>query len=132
MSDANVQLVRKGFELFLAGDIPAFLKLMAENVQWDHRGPAGVPFNRMYEGRTGVGEFFATLSETCETLAFEPREYFANGDRVVALGSFRFKGRATGKAWESDFAMAFTVQDGGVSSWRGIYDMTAEAAAFQP
>jgi ketosteroid isomerase-like protein len=130
VSESNIQLVKQGFDKFLSGDIPGFLELMAEDVAWDHRGPSGVPFNRMYQGRAKVGEFFKTLAETSETLAFEPREFFAAGDRVVALGFFRFKVRATGKEWESDFAMAFTVQNDHVTHWKPIFDKEAEAAAF--
>jgi hypothetical protein len=132
VSDANIQLVKQGFDRFGAGDIPGFLELMSEDVQWDHRGPAGVPFNRMYQGRADVGEFFKTLGETSEKIEFEPREFFAAGDRVVALGFFRFQVIATGKEWESDWAMAFTVQNGRITHWRPIFDMGAEAAAFQP
>ncbi len=131
MSDANIQLVKQGFDRFATGDIPGFLELMSDDVQWDHRGPEGVPFNRMYQGRAEVGEFFKTLAETSETIAFEPREFFSADNRVVALGFFRFKVIATGKEWESDFAMTFTVQNNHITHWKPIFDMGAEAAAVQ-
>ena len=40
MSDANIQLVKQGFDRFGAGDIAGFLELMSADVHWDHRGPA--------------------------------------------------------------------------------------------
>ena len=132
MSEASIQIVKQGFERYAAGDIPGFLELVSTDIQWDHRGPDGVPFNKLFQGREGVVEFFKLLDETSEPLTFEPREYFAAGDRVVALGFFRYKVKATGKEWESDWAMAFTVQNGRMTHWRGIFDMGAEAAAFQP
>ncbi len=71
------------------------------------------------------------LNETQEVSIFEPREFFAAGDRVVCLGFFRYKVRSTNKKWESDFAMAFTVRNGKIAHWRLISDMGAEAAAHQ-
>ena len=132
MSESNIQIVKSAFERFLAGDIPGFLDLLADDVHWDHRGPEGVPFNRLYEGRAAVGEFFQALSQPEEALAFAPREYFGAGDRVVCLGFFRWKVHATGKEWESDFAMAFTVQGDTITHWRILFDMGREAAACQP
>ena len=64
-------------------------------------------------------------------LAFEAREFFGSGDRVVVLGFMRFKVHSTGKEWEADWAMAFTVRDGLITEWRVLFDMGAEAAAFQ-
>ena len=132
MSEANIQVVKQGFERYGAGDIPGFVELMTNDIEWDHRGAEEVPFNKLYKGRDGVVEFFKTLDETSEPVIFEPREYFATGDRVVALGFFRFKAKATGKEWESDFAMTFTVQNGRISHWKIIHDKGAEAAAFLP
>ena len=90
MSERNIQVVKEGFERFLAGDIPGFLDLVADDIYWDHRGPEGVPFNRLYEGREAVAEFFKVFNETEEAIVFEPREYFGAGDRVVCVGFCRF------------------------------------------
>ena len=129
MSESNIQVVKDAFERFLAGDIPGFLELVADDVYWDHRGPEGVPFNRLYEGREAVGEFFKVFNETEEASIFEPREFFAAGDRVVCVGFCRFKVHATKKEWESDFAMAFTVRNDKITHWRIMFDMGLEAAA---
>ena len=131
MSEGNIQVVKDGFQKFLAGDVPEFLELLANDVFWDHRGPEGVPINRLYEGRDEVAEFFKVLNETQEATIFEPREFFAGGDRVVCLGYFRYNVRATNKEWDSDFAMVFTVRNSRVTHWRVIFDMGAEAAAHQ-
>ena len=128
----QIDTVKKGYEAFLSGDIPGFIELMDAGVEWDHTGPAGVPFNKMYRGKDGVGEFFKDLDETVENTKFEVHEYFGDGDRVVALGHFSWKVKSTGKSFESPFAMAYTVQNGRVTHWRPIFDRTAEVVAFQP
>ncbi len=130
MSEANILVVQEAFKRFSEGDLTGFLDLCSDDIEWDHRGPDS-PFDKLYKGKDGVSEFLATLSMTQEVLEFEPREYFANGDRVVALGYFHFKVIETGTDWASDFAMAYTLRDGLISHWRGIFDMTAESIAFQ-
>ena len=132
MSSANIDVVKQGYDAFLSGNIPAFIELMDSNVEWDHRGPDGVPFNKMYNGKEGVLEFFKTLDETLENTGFDIHEYFGEGDRVVALGHFGWKVKSTGKPFESAFAMAYTVKNGKVTHWQPIFDRTAEVVAFQP
>ena len=130
MSDANIQLIKKSFEKFGSGDIPGVISMLSEDIKWDHRGPEGVPYNHLYKGHAGVGEFFTLIGETLEPLLYEPHEFFASGDRVVVLGVSRWKVKSTGKEWGSDWANAYTVKDGLITEWRAIFDMSAEAAAF--
>ena len=130
MSEANITVVQEAFKRFSEGDLPGFLNLCADDIEWDHRGPNS-PLDKLYKGKEGVAEFLGTLSTTQEVLEFEPREYFSNGDRVVTLGRFQFKVIETGNEWASDFAMAYTLKDGLISHWRGIFDMTAESIAYQ-
>lgn len=129
MSEANIRVVQEAFRRFSEGDLPGFLNLCAEDIEWDHTGPKS-PLNKLYKGKAGVAEFLGTLSTTQEVLEFEPREFFSDGDRVVTLGHFRFKVVETGNEWASDFAMAYTVTDELISHWRGIFDMTAESVAY--
>ena len=130
MGDANIQVMKDMFERFRAGDGPGFLELLTDDVYWDHRGPDGAPFNRLYEGREAVAGFLEDLGGAEEALMIDDREYFASGDRVVCIGFMRFRAIATNKEWESDFAMAMTVRDGKISRWRILFDMRLEADAI--
>ena len=130
MSDANIQVVQEIYERFRAGDGDGFLARLSDDVCWDHRGPEGPTFNKVYEGKAAVGEFLGELAAAEEALVMEDREYFTNGDRVVVLGFMRFRALTTGKEWESDFAMAVTVRDGLVTHWRVLFDMSLEANAI--
>ena len=130
MSNENSAIVAQIFERFAAGDVPGLLSFQSDEVVWDHRGPAS-PISGLYKAKTAVTEFLATLSTTQEVLEFEPRDFFANEDQVVALGHFRFKVIETEREWASDFAMVFTLKEGLVTHWRPIFDYTAEAMAYQ-
>ena len=128
----SIDVVKQAYEAYGEGDMPRFLGLLSEDIQWDHRGPPGVPFSKLYVGKAGVEEFFTTMDATQEFLEFVPKEFIGSGNRVVALGFHRYRVKETGKEWESEFAHAYTVEDGHVTSWRPIHDMTAEAMAYQP
>jgi ketosteroid isomerase-like protein len=128
----SIEVVKQLFEAFGEGDLPGILSLVSEDCQWDHRGPYAVPIGKLFVGPEGVGEFFKVLSDTQETLEFEAREFFGSGNRVVVLGYQRFRVIETGKEWASDYAMAWTLEDGLVTHWRPIHDMGAEAVAHQP
>jgi ketosteroid isomerase-like protein len=128
----SIEVVKQMFDAFGEGNLPVILSSVSEDCQWDHRGPYDVPIGKLFVGPEGVGEFFKILAETQETLEFEAREFFGSGNRVVVLGLQRFRVIETGKEWASDYAMAYTVEDGLVTHWRTIHDMGAEAAAHQP
>jgi len=128
----SIDVIKKMYEAFGEGDMPRVFSLLSEDVQWDHRGPPGAPISQLYVGKAGVEEFFATINATQEFLKFEAHEFFGSGDRVVVLGYHHFRVKETGKEWDSEFAAAWTVKDGLVTSWRPIHDLTAEAEAHRP
>ena len=58
-------------------------------------------------------------------------EYVAQGDRVVALGRYRFRARATGTSFESPWAMAWTFRDGKPVDCRVFEDTETQASAIR-
>jgi ketosteroid isomerase-like protein len=131
MSERNIAAVKRLYELFAAGDISGIIDAQSADTVWDHSGPPGNPLNRVFRGRAGAKEFFEILSQTQDVVDFKADEFFGSGDRVVALGFMRLRVKSTGKEWKSDWATAWTLKDGLVTHWRPIFDMSAEAAAFQ-
>ena len=74
MSDANIQVVQEIYERFRAGDGDGFLARLSDDVCFDHRGPEGPTFNKVYEGKAAVGEFLGDLAAAEEALVMEDRE----------------------------------------------------------
>ncbi|HXG42994.1 MAG TPA: nuclear transport factor 2 family protein [Dehalococcoidia bacterium] len=110
----NIESVRQLYASFQRGDIPAILAQLADDVAW-HEPPAGPPpFGGLHRGREAVGRFFQQLGELVEAEEFQPRQFLAQGERVVALGSYRFRVRETGRAWQTDWAMLWDFRDGQV------------------
>jgi ketosteroid isomerase-like protein len=127
----SIELVKQMYSAFFEGDTPKALSLISEECQWDHRGPPGPPFNKLYVGPAGVEEFFGDLAESLES-KLEFNEWFEAEDRVVVLGFAHHRAIATGKEYGGDFALSHTVQDGQITKWNTVFDMTEEAEAFRP
>jgi ketosteroid isomerase-like protein len=127
---ANINIVQQIYADFGQGKVQAILERMNPDVDWVNAGPLAVPYARGRRGLGEVSEFFSTLAATVDVQSFEPREFFASGDRVVVLGAWSGRAKTTGKPFASDWAMAWTVKAGKVTSFRSYEDTHLVAAAF--
>ena len=128
----TVQLVQQVYDAFKRGDIQGVLNLVADDVDWSHPGPPDViPFVGHYRGRDGVAQFFARLGGAEDVEHFEPQEFFAAGDRVVALGRYRARIKATGRTNDIELVHVYTVRGGKIVSLRQYNDTAAVAEAYR-
>jgi ketosteroid isomerase-like protein len=70
------------------------------------------------------------VAESEDFQQFEPREFVAQGDTVVAIGHYRAVTKATGKTFESDFVMVFSLRGGKVATFLEFTDSAGINAAF--
>jgi ketosteroid isomerase-like protein len=127
----NVRTVQEIYVAFGRGDIPAILNTVGDDIDWTNAGPPDIPYARSRRGREQIAQFFATLNESVEVERFEPREYIAQGDQVVALGSWRARVRANGRVFDSGWAMVWRFRNGKVVGFRSYEDTAAVASAFR-
>jgi ketosteroid isomerase-like protein len=125
----NVKLVQDAYAAFGRGDIPAIIESLADDVDWQFKGPASVPWAGHWRKRQDVPEFFKRIAEAVDVESFEPGEYVAQGDSVVALGRFAGKAKPTGRRFEIEWAMAWTVRGGKVTRYRQYTDTATIAEA---
>lgn len=131
MSEQNKAIVKQAYENFKSGNIEALLNLMSDNISWTLPEMENVPFGGKRTGRASVEEFFAIVDASQETLRFEPREFIAEGDKVVSLGSYEWRVKATSREFSGDFAHAWTIRDGKVISFHEYTDTAACADAYR-
>ena len=128
----NTETVRRIFEAFGRGDVATLMSLLSDEVVWLMPGPPGVvPYAGERRGHAGASQFFQLLGAAVEFEQFEPREYVAQGDKVVALGFERGRVRATGKTFDNHWALVFTLSGGRVTEFRAYEDSAAVASAFR-
>lgn len=128
----NTTLVKQAYAAFGRGDIQGVLDTLHPDVVWTAviGASAAVPTAGERRGRGAVAEFFAALGRSMTFEVFEPREFVAQGDKVVALGHYRARTGA-GRPFESDWVMIFTIADGKVTRFQEFTDVAALNAAFE-
>lgn len=128
----NTHLIQQLYAAFGRGDVPVILAAFADQFEFHHHGPPEVlPWARSRHTKDEVAEFFKVLGETLDVLAFEPRAYVAQGDKVVALGYFRARAKATGREFDEHWAMEWTLRDGKVVGYRAYDDTAAMVEALR-
>ncbi len=129
----NTRLVQTAYAAFGRGDIQGVLNTLHDQIVWKPVTGASrqVPMAGERRDKAGVATFFKQVGESIQFSRFEPREFVAQGDRVVALG--HYTGKATnGGSMDSDFVMVFTVKNGKIVEFQEFLDSAALNAAFAP
>jgi ketosteroid isomerase-like protein len=118
VSDENVELVRKGWDLFQAGLVSgdsagAIFDGGFASPDFEWIPPAVFPGARIYRGREGFDEFVRTWMEEFEDLKFELREVIdAGDDRCVVIAHQMGTGKRSGAPVELDLALVYELKDG--------------------
>ena len=125
----NVQTVKDFFAAMGGGDKQRLLALAAEDIEWIIPGEDW-PLAGTHRGHAGLADVLQRASKTIETFT-EPREYVAQGDRVLVVGVATGKIKATNKPFKDDWVFDITVRDGKVTNIREYIDTQALARASQ-
>lgn len=62
---------------------------------------------------------------------FSPKEFIAQGNKVVVLGHGAWTARETGRDFESDWVHVFTIDGGQITAFREFLDVQFAVEAFQ-
>ena len=125
----NTNTVKAMYAAFGRGDIPALLNSLADRIEWEIPGRQdGIPFAGTYRGRDSVGQFFTLMAESIDYNLFEPREFIAQGNQVIALGRYKATAKPSGNTFETEWAMAWTLSEGKATHFR-VYDDTSAVLA---
>ena len=124
------QVVKDLYAAFGRGDRATVLALLAEDVIWQL--PDTVPnYSGTYKGHSSVADFFQKLNGSVEIESFEPREFMAEGHRVLVTGWSRGRVRSTGRMFDNRWVMAFIVRDGKIIKFEEYADTQALATAHE-
>jgi ketosteroid isomerase-like protein len=127
--EKNIQTVKDFFAAIGSSDKEALLALVAEDIEWIIPGKDW-PLAGTHRGHAGLAKLLETASKSIET-STQPREFVAQGDRVLVVGFAKGKIKATNKTFEDDWIFAITVRDGRLTNIREYVDTQALARAAQ-
>jgi uncharacterized protein len=97
---SNIETVKRIYEAFGRGDIPAILEKLEETVDWDVECPTpGVPWLAPRRGRGNIPGFFESL-KPLRFDRFEPVALFESADQVFALIRMEVVHSPSGKTYD--------------------------------
>lgn len=123
----NKQLIQKILNDYVEGNADTFFNALAEDVVLKTaKYPQDIlKIKGPYHGKEGMVEFFDLGDQYFEVLAFEPREFIAEDDKVVVLLYEKARAKATGKEMEQDIVQIWTLRDGKIVHCKLVEDTHA-------
>jgi ketosteroid isomerase-like protein len=113
MSQENVEVAYRGLDAYNRRDIEALLETLDPEVEWSPAFPVLLGGDAMaYRGHEGIREMFRDFDDVLEEIHVEYSEVRDLGDRVVAIGRIRTRGKASGATTESPFGSVTDLKDG--------------------
>ena len=109
MSEENVESFKRGVEAGNRGDIEAFLAELDPEVEY-HAALPMVGGNAVYRGHEGIREWLEDVGDVLAETEFEFPEIRDLGDRIVAVGRFRARGKGSGVEVEMPVAYVIDVR----------------------
>jgi ketosteroid isomerase-like protein len=109
MSQENVELIRRGYEVFNSGDFDAWLGLLSPDIEIDERYLA--PDAAVYRGHEGVRRWVQVGSDAIGSPHFEVLRWFEGGDAVVTEVVAHVRGVGSGIEATARLAHAHRIRD---------------------
>lgn len=119
------EVVQQVYAAFGRGDVPAILSMVADEVDWEFVGSAGLPYAGNRRNHAEVAGFFAAIPPNDDIQVFEPREFIEADSKVTVLGWEKATALDTGEAFETEWVHVWTISDGKVTRWRGFFNTAA-------
>jgi ketosteroid isomerase-like protein len=113
MSQENVELARRNFELWSEGADDEIARRLAPDVEWQHNVGLGTPLEGIYRGRAEVLELFDAIRDSFGVARFELEEVRdLSSTEVLVLGQLHLEGRGSGVAVTTPFGAVMEIIDG--------------------
>ncbi len=127
----NVQVVEGIYAAYGRGDMAACLDAVTDDIEWVIPGPSDLPIAGTFRGKAGLQEWLGEVMETMQFRVFEPREFIAQGDKVVVLVYSEIVFPRTGRDVAGTEVHVWTVRDGKVARHQSYEDTAAVADAYR-
>jgi ketosteroid isomerase-like protein len=124
MTEANLDLARRGYDYWSNGDIEGMLDLATPDIEFVPAIAAGVEGGSV-QGPDAFRRFFAELAETWETFLIKVEEYREFGDSVMTVGRLTAKGRGSALELDQPWYTVLTVREGKIARMESFLDRDA-------
>jgi ketosteroid isomerase-like protein len=129
MAGQNAELLERAVDAYNRRDLDALLRELDPEIEWVPALPGLLGEEApVYRGHAGMAQMLDDLFEVLDEIHFEYADVRDLGDRVIAIGHIRVRGKASGVETESPYANVAELRDGKGIRIRGYLD-PAEALA---
>jgi ketosteroid isomerase-like protein len=120
MSNENIEVTKKGYEAFSAGDLDGALGVFDDSAEWTITGESMI--GGTHRGKKELTELFMRLSEKATKV--ETKRFLADGDVVIVLTRISVGDEA------ADEADVFEFRDGKVIKAHSFGDTAMQERIF--
>jgi ketosteroid isomerase-like protein len=123
----NADVVRRGYEAFIAGDMGTLGSLFADDAVWHVGGSGGLAGDK--QGKEAIMAYFGELySRSGGTMKVELQDVIAGERHTVGLQTSQ--AQRNGKSMAQQGAIVFDLKDGKVTEVNEFLEDTAQASDF--
>ena len=113
MSQENVDLARRNWELWNQGADDELMRQLAPDVEWHHNIGLGTPLEGIYRGREEALKLSTTIRDSFGVARVELEDVRdLSPTEVLTLGTMHLEGRGSGAAVTTPFGAVTDVLDG--------------------
>lgn len=127
MEEANLDLVREGFDAMREGDPEAMMPFI--HPEFEVTTPPGLAAEPdTYRGPEGIRRYFDSFYEAMDRVRFDADEFIPVGELVVVRSVLRTRGRFSGIEAEQHVSLVYEIREG--KAYRiSVYATVDEAMA---
>ena len=123
MSQENVEAFKRGLEAGNRGDVETLLEQLDPEVEWHSALHALLGGEQtVFRGHDGVRDMLRDLNDAFSEIHIEISEIRDLGERLVAIGHNRARGKASGAETETPLALVTEFKNGKTILVRGYLD----------
>ena len=131
-ANANLLTAHRLYAAFSHGDVATVLAGCAPDIEW-HAGGRREDFPTFgpRKGIQEVREFFQAVAQLERFTEFSPKEFYSDGDHVIAVGSLSITLTSNARQVSSEWVHVITFRNGKVARFREFLDTAAYVAAHR-
>jgi len=130
MSDTALDVARRGYASWTAGDVDGMLELTTPDFEFVPAIAATVEGGSI-RGDNEFRRFFADLNETWETFRISVEDFREIGGRVMAIGRLTAKGRGSELELDQPFYSVLWFQGDRITRMQSFLGESAAQTAFE-
>ena len=127
-TEKNIKTIQQMYADFGGGNISGILDVVADNATWIQLGYPDLPFGSNGMTKKEIPGFFKKLADSVDYTNFEPREFIAEGNKVIVIGYHEGKTKPKGVQFGHEWIMVWKFNEEGKVTYSKVFTDTNELA----